>query len=154
MCQVHLVPIIDELRLAADPIVCCECKLAIKLGEHYRHVEGELDDGSTERMLYRAHDDCYQLSTTEVSDSGCFTFNGAIPMCVYCTAPVEGEVEYRIHRDGFGIGPELVLCVDCGSHPTPTCEEIWDRISRHDVSNVTSLGVYKLFKFLKEKASS
>jgi hypothetical protein len=50
--------------------------------------------------------------------------------CAYCSSEIEGEVEFAIHRDGFGEGPEVPLCVECGSHPTPTCEEIWSKISR------------------------
>lgn len=47
-------------------------------------------------------------------------------ICCYCDGPAEGH--YSIHRDGFGIGPEVPLCDACGSTPEPTCEEIWDRI--------------------------
>lgn len=72
--------------------------------------------------------------------------------CAYCGEPAEGE--YTIHRDGFGIGPEVDLCNEHGSHRTPTCEEIWERISQHDVSNVVSLSAVRLFRLLKEKASA
>src|SRR5688572_24383288 len=47
--------------------------------------------------------------------------------CSFCGDPAEGN--YSIHRDGFGVGPEVPLCDDCGAHPRPTCGEIWDRIS-------------------------
>ena len=47
--------------------------------------------------------------------------------CAYCGEPAEGN--FSIHRDGFGIGPEVELCDGCGMYPAPTCEEIWDRIA-------------------------
>ena len=50
--------------------------------------------------------------------------------CSFCGVDIKGEVEFSIHRDGFGEGPEVPLCVECGSHPTPTCEEIWSKISQ------------------------
>jgi hypothetical protein len=76
-----------------------------------------------------------------------------VKTCAYCGEPAEGE--YSIHRDGFGIGPEVDLCNEHGSKPTPTCEEIWERISQvEDTSNVVSLSAYKAFRFLKEKACS
>lgn len=43
--------------------------------------------------------------------------------CAYCGGPAEGN--YSIHRDGFGLGPEVDLCDAHGSEETPTCEEIW-----------------------------
>lgn len=49
--------------------------------------------------------------------------------CAFCGEPAEGN--YSIHRDGFGVGPEVPLCDACGSEPEPTCGEIWDAIS-HD----------------------
>jgi hypothetical protein len=49
-------------------------------------------------------------------------------MCAYCDRPAEGN--FSIHRDGFGVGPEVPLCDDCGSKPEPTCGEIWDRIAQ------------------------
>jgi hypothetical protein len=48
--------------------------------------------------------------------------------CAYCSKPSEGNAS--IHRDGFGVGPEVDLCDACGLHETPTCEEIWDRIAQ------------------------
>ena len=50
--------------------------------------------------------------------------------CAYCFAVIKGEVHFAIHRDGFGVGPEVPLCVECGSHLTPTCEDIWSKIAR------------------------
>ncbi|CAB4131453.1 hypothetical protein UFOVP276_206 [uncultured Caudovirales phage] len=50
--------------------------------------------------------------------------------CAYCFAEIVGEPERAIHRDGFGIGPEVPLCMVCGSTPTPTCEDIWAKIAR------------------------
>ena len=47
--------------------------------------------------------------------------------CSYCGGPAEGN--HSIHRDGFGVGPEVDLCDMCGGSETPTCEEIWWRIS-------------------------
>lgn len=50
-------------------------------GKPYRHIEGQLDDGSVGRWLYRAHDDCYQLSVSDSNDEdGCFTFGGTVPL--------------------------------------------------------------------------
>jgi NAD-dependent SIR2 family protein deacetylase len=49
--------------------------------------------------------------------------------CANCGKQFEGEVEFAIHRDGFGIGPEVPLCIDCGAFPLPTCEEIWLNIA-------------------------
>jgi hypothetical protein len=50
--------------------------------------------------------------------------------CSYCFVEIKGEVEFTVHRDGFGIGPEVPLCVGCGSKPIPTLEEIWSKIAR------------------------
>jgi hypothetical protein len=50
------------------------------------------------------------------------------PPCVFCGGATQGN--YAIHRDGFGIGPEVDLCDDCGSESTPTCEEIWACIAQ------------------------
>ena len=52
-------------------------------------------------------------------------------ICAYCGDVAEGN--YAIHRDGFGIGPEVPLCDGCGSEETPTCEQIWHRIRRRMV---------------------
>ena len=49
-------------------------------------------------------------------------------VCAFCGKPAEGE--HTIHRDGFGVGPEVELCTACGSSPEPTCEEIWARIAQ------------------------
>ena len=49
-------------------------------------------------------------------------------VCAACGAPSEGN--RSIHRDGFGIGPEVWLCDGCGMGYTPTLEELWLRI-RH-----------------------
>jgi len=50
------------------------------------------------------------------------------PPCAFCGGPAQGQ--YSIHRDGFGVGPEVDLCDGCGSEPEPTCEVIWDRIAQ------------------------
>lgn len=47
--------------------------------------------------------------------------------CAACTKPAEGN--FSIHRDGFGIGPEVPLCNGCGASETPTVEELWARIA-------------------------
>ena len=49
--------------------------------------------------------------------------------CSFCGTEIKGSVEFSIHRDGFGIGPEVPLCVECGSHRVPSCEEIWAKIA-------------------------
>lgn len=48
--------------------------------------------------------------------------------CAYCGEPAQGN--YSIHRDGFGIGPEVPLCNRCGGKRTPSCQDIWDRIEK------------------------
>lgn len=48
--------------------------------------------------------------------------------CVFCGNPSEGE--HTIHRDGFGVGPEVPLCNDCGGGEFPTAGEIWERIAQ------------------------
>lgn len=48
--------------------------------------------------------------------------------CAFCGHPAEGN--YSIHRDGFGVGPEVDLCDGHGSHETPTEAEIWERIAQ------------------------
>lgn len=47
--------------------------------------------------------------------------------CAFCGGPHTGE--YSVHRDGFGIGPEVPLCNKCGSTESPTLPEIWAKIS-------------------------
>lgn len=48
-------------------------------------------------------------------------------ICVFCGQPAQGN--FSIHRDGFGVGPEVDLCDACGGDETPTCAEIWDQIA-------------------------
>ncbi len=48
--------------------------------------------------------------------------------CAYCSGPLPDPIGYTIHRDGFGEGPEVPLCNGCAQFPSPTCEQIWDRI--------------------------
>lgn len=43
--------------------------------------------------------------------------------CAACGAAAQGNAS--IHRDGFGEGPEVDLCDDCGTHEFPTCEVLW-----------------------------
>lgn len=49
-------------------------------------------------------------------------------VCAACGEIIHGKVEWSIHRDGFGEGPEVPLCRVCGSDVTPTCEELWAAI--------------------------
>lgn len=55
--------------------------------------------------------------------------------CVYCGQPAQGN--YSIHRDGFGTGPEVPLCDECGGEEYPTCGEIWEVIAEPDPQNET-----------------
>lgn len=48
--------------------------------------------------------------------------------CAYCGKPAEGN--YAIHRDGFGVGPEVDLCDACGGGAIPTCRAIWNLIAQ------------------------
>ena len=48
--------------------------------------------------------------------------------CAYCGRKSQGM--HSIHRDGFGVGPEVPLCNACGSRETPSCAAIWDRIAK------------------------
>lgn len=81
MCLVHLVPDVDELRTSDVPVQCGECEDDIPPGEPFRYIEGALDDDSTERWRYIAHDDCYSFSTSDSDDNdGCFVYGGARPV--------------------------------------------------------------------------
>ena len=48
--------------------------------------------------------------------------------CAFCGEEHEGN--YALHRDGFGLGPELPLCDACGGYVRPSCDEIWYRIAK------------------------
>lgn len=48
--------------------------------------------------------------------------------CAYCGKPCEGH--FSIHRDGFGIGPEVPLCDAHGGGELPSCEQIWAKIAK------------------------
>jgi hypothetical protein len=50
-------------------------------------------------------------------------------LCAYCDS-VWHDDGPTIHRDGFGVGPEVNLCSNCGDYGDPTCEQIWDRIAQ------------------------
>jgi hypothetical protein len=89
MCDVHLVPEVDEMRVAGERLQCGECKKPIARGKPYRFIEGLLDDESGERYRYVAHDDCYLLSMSDVGSSGCFLYGGAHPV-PRCEEPVRG----------------------------------------------------------------
>ena len=52
--------------------------------------------------------------------------------CAYCGGVSEGN--YAVHRDGFGVGPEVELCDICGGSRFPTLSEIWAKISRPEAS--------------------
>lgn len=78
MCQVHIVPELDEIRKAdGAPRVCGECKFQIFEGSEFRFIEGVLDDGSDHRYRYEAHEECYRMSVDDVGSDGCFTYGGA-----------------------------------------------------------------------------
>ena len=77
MCDVHLVPDIDEVRVASAPVVCGECEKLIPAGEKFRFIAGPLDDGSGERYQYRAHEECHEWSKLDVGEDGCFQYGGA-----------------------------------------------------------------------------
>ena len=68
--------------------------------------------------------------------------------CAFCGKPAEDN--FSIHRDGFGVGPEVDLCDACGGSETPTCEEIWDVIAKpsdHSFAHVRPLAtVHELRK--------
>jgi hypothetical protein len=49
-------------------------------------------------------------------------------LCAFCGGPAEGNCS--IHRDGFGVGPEVDLCDAHGSGELPSCPQIWDRIAQ------------------------
>lgn len=57
--------------------------------------------------------------------------------CSACRDEITGDIGGAIHRDAFMEGPEVVLCVPCGAHETPTCEELWARIAVHRDAGVT-----------------
>lgn len=50
-------------------------------------------------------------------------------ICAFCGEPTNGE-DYSIHRDGFGVGPEVPLCRTCGASEFPTCADIWSKIAQ------------------------
>jgi hypothetical protein len=52
---------------------------------------------------------------------------GILIICAFCGRTSQGN--YGIHRDGFGVGPEVDLCDGCGSGAEPSCRKIWDLIA-------------------------
>lgn len=48
--------------------------------------------------------------------------------CAYCGEPSEGR--FTIHRDGFGVGPEVPLCDACGGDTWPSLYDIWYAIAQ------------------------
>lgn len=47
--------------------------------------------------------------------------------CSYCGGEAQGN--FSIHRDGFGVGPEVDLCDPCGGPDLPA-GDIWERIAQ------------------------
>lgn len=47
-------------------------------------------------------------------------------ICACCGGA--GRHDRTIHRDGFGVGPEVPLCSACANHPEPLDETIWKNI--------------------------
>lgn len=80
MCDVHLIPKVSEVRKAARKTRCGECNGFIKKGDDVRFIEGTLDNGTGHQYRYVAHEDCYQFSTTDVGEDGCFQYRGAMPL--------------------------------------------------------------------------
>jgi hypothetical protein len=52
--------------------------------------------------------------------------------CAACGKPAQGNA--TIHRDGFGEGPEVDLCDDCGTHEFPGCETLWVMIRERNTA--------------------
>jgi hypothetical protein len=52
----------------------------------------------------------------------------AVAPCAACGEPSFGR--HSIHRDGFGLGPEVWLCDGCGASPLPTLYDLW-KIIKH-----------------------
>jgi hypothetical protein len=79
MCdRLHLVPDVEETRVATVRLRCCECRRGISRGKKFRYVEGVLDDGSAKRFVYRAHEECYyeavQDTPLDPDNDGCFVY--------------------------------------------------------------------------------
>lgn len=54
-------------------------------------------------------------------------YNKAYDMvCAACGARADGN--YSTHRDGHGIGPQVMLCDGCGSGNKPTWGDMWKQI--------------------------
>ena len=73
----------------------------------------------------------------------------SVQNCAYCSVPIIGKEEYSIHRDGFGIGPEVPLCLGCAG-PELSCEVIWDKISLRDAAHRERLGAITASAFHAE----
>lgn len=67
--------------------------------------------------------------------------------CAACGATCSANSS--IHRDGFGIGPEVALCDACGSSETPTCEELWQRIAARLVGQRVSFAEAPCLRLLR-----
>jgi len=48
--------------------------------------------------------------------------------CSFCGEVAEGN--YSIHVSPTMEGEEVPLCDECGGSPTPTCEEIWQKLAK------------------------
>lgn len=50
--------------------------------------------------------------------------------CSFCGKLAQGN--YSIHRDAFGVGPEVPLCDNCGGKEEPAEVIIWAKIGQSD----------------------
>ena len=48
--------------------------------------------------------------------------------CAYCKSLHHSTPNFTIHRDGYGVGPEVPLCDGCGSGQHISCAQIWKAI--------------------------
>jgi len=85
--------------------------------EEWRYIITALEDDPGLRLSYGSGD-----FTTLLGEK-----TSMPPRCPVC-ARYHCQGNYSIHRDGFGVGPEVSICDACGSRPEPTAEEIWERL--------------------------
>lgn len=57
--------------------------------------------------------------------------------CAACGVAIPGEVQHRIHRDGFGLGPEVAICHWCGAFELPSCQTLWEDIKARNAGETT-----------------
>lgn len=74
---------------------------------------------------------------------------GSTP-CVACGTPCVGA--FSIHRDGFGVGPEVPLCRGCGAHELPTCETLWKWIAERLVGTTTTFAEAPCMRLLRHSS--